>query len=55
MSVFYVWDIFPILALIALIVAFVVKRRAMKREEQELEETLASFAVKGQSNDDKQA
>lgn len=55
MSWFYVWDIFPILALIALIIAFVVKRRAVKKEKQELEETLASFILKDQSNEDEQA
>lgn len=55
MSWFYIWDIFPILALIALIIAFAVKRRAMKKEEQELEETLESFTLKDRSNENKQA
>lgn len=36
----YVLDILPALAIIALIVSFVVKRRGMKREETELRETL---------------
>ncbi len=51
MSGFYIWDIFPILALIGLIIAFVIKRRAMKSEEKELEETLESFTLKDRSND----
>ena len=37
---FYVLDILPAIAIIALIVSFVVKRRSMKREENELRETL---------------
>ena len=51
MSWFYVWDIFPILALIGLIIAFVIKRRAMKSEEKELEETLESFTLRDRTND----
>ena len=55
MSWFYIWDIFPILALAALIIAFVIKRRAMKKEEQELEETFTSLTLKDGSNENKQA
>ena len=51
MSLFYILDIFPILALIGLIIAVVIKRRAMKEEEKELKETLESFAVKERSNE----
>jgi len=55
MSWFYIWDIFPILALVALIIAFVIRKRAMKKEEQELKEALESFTLKDRSNDSKQA
>ncbi|MBQ6496733.1 MAG: hypothetical protein IJI74_06155 [Firmicutes bacterium] len=41
----YMWDIFPILAIIALIIACIVKQRSMKREEEELQEVLASLTA----------
>lgn len=37
---FYVLDILPVIAIIALVVSFIVKRRQMKGEENELRETL---------------
>ena len=53
MSWFYIWDIFPILAIAALIVAFVIKRKAMKMEEKELKETLDSLISEDTSNEDR--
>lgn len=43
MSVFYVWDLLPILAIAALLAAFFVKRTRMAREEKQLQETLRSL------------
>ena len=52
---FYVLDILPAIAIIALIVSFVVKRRSMKREENELRETLQELqAGVAQENVDSQ-
>ena len=53
---FYVLDILPAIAIIALIVSFVVKRRSMKREENELRETLQELqAGVDQENVDSQS
>jgi len=53
---FYVLDILPAIAIIALIVSFVVKRRSMKREENELRETLQELqAGVAQENVDSQS
>ena len=43
MSVISIWDILPILGIIALIAAFILKRRNMKKEERALRETLDSL------------
>ena len=43
MSTFYVWDLLPILAIAALIIAFFVKRSGLKKEEKELTETLQTL------------
>ncbi|MDO4869296.1 MAG: hypothetical protein Q4A65_03245 [Bacillota bacterium] len=51
MSWFYIWDIFPILAIAALLIAFLIKRKAMKEEETELKETLDSLLTKDGTDD----
>ena len=53
MSAFYMMDIFPILAIIALIIAFAVKNKAMKKEEEDLIETLKSLSTKESANENK--
>lgn len=54
MSVFYIWDILPILGICALIAAFAVKRSRMKKEEDALKETLHSLQSAETGNEDEQ-
>lgn len=55
MSMFYLWDLLPILGIAALIVAFVVKRRAMKQEEAELIEMMNSLEAGTKQDENQQA
>ena len=51
MTVFYLWDIIPILGIIALIVAAICKSRSMKQEEAELIELLESLGAETKTDE----
>ena len=52
MSTFYVWDLLPILAIAALLVAFFVKNSRLKKEEKELTETLQTLQTAAGNKDE---